>query len=91
MNEDIVATESLNVLFNDDFMRRYTGDNNIDVFFENAGVKIHKKDVSFSQADLKQINAYIRRTTKFKDWNDMFRRASDELNDSRPASPIKSL
>ena len=90
-NDNIVATESWDVLFDSLFMKKYTKDSNMSDFFTNAGVSIPKGQGEPSQLDIKQLDIYTRRTTQFDNWSDMFNRACEKMRDGRPASPLKIL
>ena len=90
-NDNIVATESLDILFDSRFMKKYTKDSNMGDFFTNAGVSIPKGQGELSQSDIKQLDVYTRRTTQFENWSDMFNRASEKMRDTRPSSLLKIL
>lgn len=90
-NDNIVATESWDILFDSRIMKKYTKGSNKGDFFTNAGVNIPNGQGKPSQSDIKQLDVYTRRTTQFENWSDMFNRASEKMRDTRPSSLLKIL
>ena len=90
-NDNIVATESWDILFDSRIMKKYTKGSNKGDFFTNAGVGIPKGQGELSQSDIKQLDVYTRSTTQFENWRDMFNRASEKMRDTRPSSLLKIL
>ena len=82
--ESIVATEGLHILFTEEFMTKYTNDANIYIFFNRAQVAIPTANSSFTSQDYAQLNRYIKKTTRFANWDEMFKCARSMFKDYRP-------
>lgn len=70
INEIINNGMHLEKLFTSIFMRKNTKFNNILDFFKSGGF-IFKTEADFNAIDIKQLDDYICKNTKFKSWDDM--------------------
>ncbi|WJI09166.1 hypothetical protein FGU46_03200 [Methanobacterium sp. CWC-01] len=62
-------------LFNPSFMRKNTQHNSIDEMLDNSGFKIeNSKD--FEAVDDSEWDEYVRKTTRFENWDEMMSDAS---------------
>ena len=68
---------SLEDLFNEKFMKKYTEFNNIQDFFNNSPFEF-ETDEEFEQIDEKELDQYVAANTQFPSWEDMMVKAGQE-------------
>lgn len=67
-------------MFPPEFMRKYTSYSDIESFMDNCGFP-HKTDEEFKAIPDDAFNAYVRKSSKFKSWQEMLDTATQELLD----------
>lgn len=65
-------------LFNQQFMRKYTGFKSLEGFLRNSNLITNHMEITYETIEnlpKRTFNRYIRSETKFKSWDEMFRKA----------------
>ncbi len=75
--KDASGKVTLNTLFNQGFMSKYSSVKTIDQMFENAGIKIESED-DFNSLPKETIDNAVRRYTNFGSWEEMLNKAGEE-------------
>lgn len=68
---------SLDKLFSNSFMRRYTQHATIDEFFDAGGFEFEKEE-EFENIPEQQLNVQVQATTHFSSWQEMLNKAGED-------------
>ena len=75
--DDASGNVTLNTLFNQAFMAKYSTAKTIDEMFDEAGINIDSED-DFKALSEETKNSTVSKFTSFSTWEDMLSKASEE-------------
>lgn len=75
--DQVSGEKSLETIFSESFMRKYTEFNNIQEFFDKSPFKIETQE-DFDNLDQAELDKYVRKFTRFGSWAAMKQKAGEE-------------